>query len=140
MVHLESCLISTTLTQPIENPLLYSQAVPKSGEICDDKHCSKSLLFTQPRPKSKFWWELQKGESGSLTNHHHCKQANVWCNAYHGRFLHFYSQLVNIKGDSFLVESVLWIPDSSQDEPNHSFCCFLWQCCVSSFSFIVSQD
>merc|ERR1711928_211935 len=35
-------------------------------------------------------------------------------------------------GDSFLVESVLWIPDSSQDEPNHSFCCFLWQCCALS--------
>merc|ERR1712032_14767 len=27
---------------------------------------------------------------------------------------------------------VLWIPDSSQDEPNHSFCCFLWQCCALS--------
>ena len=29
---------------------------------------------------------------------------------------------------------------SFQDEPNNPCCCFPWQRCVSSFSFIVSQD
>ena len=47
---------------------------------------------------------------------------------------------MNIKGGSLLVESVLWISNSSQDEPNHPYFCFLWQRCVSSFSFILSQD
>ena len=64
----------------------------------------------------------------------------ICCSAYHGRFLHFLWFIVNIKGGSLLVESVLKIPDSPQDEPNHPCCCFPWQRCVSSFSFIVSQD
>ena len=39
----------------------------------------------------------------------------IRCNAYHGRFLHFCLLIVNIKGGSLLVESVLWISNSSQD-------------------------
>ena len=64
----------------------------------------------------------------------------IRCNAYHDRFLHFCLLIVNIKGGSVLVESVLWISNSSQDEPNHPYFCFLWQRCVSSFSVILSQD
>ena len=60
----------------------------------------------------------------------------ICCSAYHGRFLHFLWFIVNIKGGSLLVESVLKIPDSPQDEPNHPCCCFPWQRCVSSFSFM----
>ena len=37
------------------------------------------------------------------------------CNAYHDWFLHFCLLIVNIKGGSVLVESVLWISNSSQD-------------------------
>ena len=68
-----------------------------------------------------------------------CKKY-LLCNAHHGRFLHLCWPIVNIKGGSLLVESVLFISDSSQDEPNHPCCCFPWQRCVSSFSFIVSQN
>ena len=39
----------------------------------------------------------------------------IRCNAYHDRFLHFCLLIVNIKGGSLLVESVLWISNSSQD-------------------------
>ena len=53
------------------------------------------------------------------------------CNASHGRFLLLCPVLVNIKGGSVLVESVLEVSNSSQDEPNHPSCCFHWQRCVS---------
>ena len=53
------------------------------------------------------------------------------CNASHGRFLLLCPVLVNIKGGSVLVESVLEVSNSSQDEPNHPCCCFPWQRCVS---------
>ena len=41
--------------------------------------------------------------------------------------------IVNIKGGSLLAESVL---KSHQDEPTNPCCCFPWQRCVSSFSFM----
>ena len=44
-----------------------------------------------------------------------CWKEKIRCNAYHGRFLHFCLLIVNIKGGSLLVESVLWISNSSQD-------------------------
>ena len=51
MVHLESCLVSTTLTQPIDNPLLYSQAVrakvEKSAMIMISIAARLSLLCWQ---------------------------------------------------------------------------------------------
>ena len=53
------------------------------------------------------------------------------CNASHGRFLLLCPVLVNIKGGFVLVESVLEVSNSSQDEPNHPCCCFPWQRCVS---------
>ena len=68
------------------------------------------------------------------------EQEKIRCNAYHDRFLHFCLLILNIKGESLLVESVFWRPGTSQDETNHPFYCFLCQCCVSSFSFILSQD
>ena len=39
----------------------------------------------------------------------------IRCNACHDRLLHFCLLIVNIKGGSSLVESVLWISNSSQD-------------------------
>ena len=72
------------------------------------------------------WLDMRKGKM----------EIGNWCTACHDRFLHFSLLIVNIKERSFLVESVLFISDSWQDEPNHPNCCFLWQRCVSSLSFL----
>ena len=58
LFHLERCLVSRTLTQPVKILLLYSEKANRSGEIGHDKHCIKSCLVV-----SKFWWQLKKGES-----------------------------------------------------------------------------
>jgi len=47
ILNLESCLIFTTLTQPVKNLILYSRWANRSGEIGHDEHCIYFFLFSQ---------------------------------------------------------------------------------------------
>ena len=108
----------------------------KSWTIYHDKHCRTSWLVMLVNrgcgdQLSPFCDSHQNLDLGCGW------KAKLQCLS---RFLHFSLLILDIKGGSFSVESVLWISNSSQNEPTHPYSCFLWQRCVSSFSFIVSQD
>ena len=92
ILNLESCLIFTTLTQPVKNLLLYSRWANRSGEIGHDEHCIYFFLFSQD-PDRSFGGSRRKGKvshrqtsylSKFLHKHKHKKRVN--CNILNLRY------------------------------------------------------